>query len=375
MGDVASEIGKRGLASAAALHRYLVENHLRDGVLVGPDAGVRINLRAGRFVKSYTRRLPWHDDLCYMQTQGYWSLANWKLEEGEFAVACANGIVARQRRDGAWNYPNPEWRNRVATVEGSWAAIGLIEAFRRTGDSTYLDAALRWHRYLEAKIGWCEAPGGSAVEYFASDPIPAVTNNSTLAAWLLAELADVTGDKAFLARCEPMLAFIATVQRPSGELPYRVSAARAGGPVDHYQCSQYNAFQLLDLIRYAELTSDPAAASIVTRLAGFLVELVTPEGTIPYACDRRQPQVTYHLAAVAAALGEAAGRGVPACGRASAALFARVVECQQADGGFSHSRRDYGFLADRRSYPRNLAMILLHLLPSGKSTWSPSLVT
>lgn len=348
--------------TARGLYRYLIANHLRDGLLVGADSGVGINLRAGRFVKSYTRRLPWRDDLCYMQTQGYWCLANWELGEGDNAVACARSIVARQQPTGAWEYPNPEWRHRVATVEGAWATLGLIETYRHTRDAMYLDAALRWHRFLEEEIGWCEAPGGEAVEYFAGEHKPPVPNNSTLVAWLLAELADVTGDEAFLARCEPMLAFITTVQQPSGELPYRGYAGETSASPDHYQCSQYNAFQLLDLARYEALTHDAVATSVVIRLAAFLVSLVAPDGTIPYACDRPHPYVTYHLAAVAAALNEAARRGVPGSERASAALLARLQERQRSDGGFPHSRRDYGVLADRRSYPRNLVMILLHLL-------------
>ena len=367
--SVAPHMMKPGAPSAAsALHGYLIENHLRDGVLVGPDSGVRINLRVGRFLKSYTRRLPWRDDLCYMQTQGYWCLANWQLADAEHAVACAGGIIARQRPDGAWQYPNPEWRGRVATLEGAWAALGLIETYRQTNDSTYLDAALRWHRFLEEEIGWREAPGGEAVEYFAGESKRPVPNNSTFVARLLAEFAEVTGDKRFLARCEPMLAFIATVQRPSGELPYQVNPDGTSGPLEHYQCSQYNAFQLLDLARYEALTHDILAARVVVRLAEFLRGLVAPDGTIPYACDRLHPHVTYHLAAVAAALDEAAQRGVAASESASAAVLARLLERQRSDGGFPHSCRDYGFIADRRSYPRNLAMILLHLLAGERST-------
>src|SRR2546429_6538539 len=40
-----------------------------------------------------------------------------------------------------------------------------------------------------------------------------------------------------------------------------------------------------------------------------------------------------------------------------------LLGLQRPDGGFDFSRGDYYFFKDRRSYPRNLAMILYHLLP------------
>ncbi len=264
---VSEVMGASVASGSSALRRYLIENQLRDGVLLGPDSGVRINYRFGRLIKSYTRRLPWGDDLCYMQTQGYWCLANWRLADVERAVACAEGILARQRSNGAWEYPNPEWRGRVATLEGAWAAVALIETYRHTNDSTYLDAALRWHRFLEKDVGWCQAPGGEAVEYFAGESRRPVPNNSTFVARMLAELAEVTGEDRYLARCRPMLAFIARAQHPSGELPYRINPDGTSGPREHYQCPQYNAFQLLDLARYETLTHDIVAAEIVGRLA------------------------------------------------------------------------------------------------------------
>jgi hypothetical protein len=353
--------------AALALHGFIVERHLRDGVLVGPDSGVRLNYRAGRFVKSYTRFLPWRDDLCYLQAQGYWALANWRMSAlhprcGDLAVACAEGIVARQRPDGAWDYPNPEWKGRVATAEGTWAAIGLLETYRQTGDQEFLQAALRWHRYLDEEIGWMAAPGGQAIGYFAELQRPAVPNNSAMVLRLLAELSDTTQDERFLGRCKPVLGFLSTVQRPNGELPYQVDCDGTSGSPEHFQCFQYNAFQLLDLARYEALTGDRRAAGPVDGLARFLHRGVDPDGTIPYACGRPHPRVTYHLAAVGAALGEGARREVEGCATSGPAVLRRLLALQQPDGGFAHSRRDYGFLSDRRSYPRNLAMILFHLL-------------
>jgi len=43
--------------------------------------------------------------------------------------------------------------------------------------------------------------------------------------------------------------------------------------------------------------------------------------------------------------------------------YRRVLSLQRTDGGFEFfSQGNYGLLTDRRSYPRNLSMILCHLL-------------
>jgi hypothetical protein len=353
---------------ALALHARLLGRHWSGGGVVGPDMGIRLNYRLGRFVKSYLPMLPWHDDLCYEQAQAYWTLANWRLldltEDEDFArlaTAAAQGVLVRQRPDGAWDYPNPEWRGRVATTEGTWASIALVEAYRRSGDAAMLEAALRWHRFLEERIGFQRALGGLAFNYFADRAAAPVANNSADVLRLLAELADATGDDAFLHRAPALLTFLAEAQRRSGELPYQVSLDGAPVRLPHYQCPQYNAFECLDLVRFARLTGDRSAVSVVVGLQRFLARRIGAGGEVPYACHARTPHVTYHLAAVAAALHEAA----PLVGARSAfevPVVRRLIALQRADGGFPHSRGDYGVLRDDRSYPRTLAMILHHLM-------------
>jgi hypothetical protein len=350
---------------AEALHALLERRYVRDGVLVGPDSGVRLNHRVGRFVKSYLRALPWKDDLCYMQAQAYWILANWELwdrtrdpRHRALALAAGAGVLSRQRGDGAWEYPNPAWQGRIATAEGSWASIALAESHRRSGDPAFLEAALRWWRFLLDEIGFSAAPGGSAVNYFAGRATAAVPNNSAFTMRMLAELADASGDGTLLERCAPMLGFVAAAQLPTGELPYEVGAhARR-----HFQCTQYNAFQALDLSRYEQLTGDRAAAPVVAGLMGFLRDRVGPGGAIPYACGAARPQVSYHLAAVSAALAEGHRRGIDGCAAAAERALARLLALQDPDGAFPHSLGDHRILRDRRAYPRNLAMILHHLL-------------
>src|SRR5262249_6133457 len=104
--------------AAQRLHRYLTGACWDGSSLSGPDAGVRLNYRIGRFIKSYLpRSIHWNDSLYYLQAQGYWILANWRLflQTGEarwsdIALRASEQMLARQLADGAWDYPNPEWR-------------------------------------------------------------------------------------------------------------------------------------------------------------------------------------------------------------------------------------------------------------------------
>src|SRR5437867_4220491 len=77
--EVSSTKAEECFQSAQKLHRYLTANHWTERGLVGPDCGIRLNSRIGRFIKNYLSTLRWHDDLYYLQAQGYWVLANWQL--------------------------------------------------------------------------------------------------------------------------------------------------------------------------------------------------------------------------------------------------------------------------------------------------------
>jgi hypothetical protein len=131
----------RHLQAARSLQRYVVEHHWKDHILVGPDPGIRFNYRIGRFIKSAVGRGMWRDDLYYIQAQGYWVLANLELHRRtqapaylEVATQCARSMMAHQAEDGSWAYPNPEWKGRIATAEGTWGALGLVEAHKADGD-------------------------------------------------------------------------------------------------------------------------------------------------------------------------------------------------------------------------------------------------
>src|SRR6266480_698791 len=121
------------------LHDYLVAAHWNGHALTGPDVGIRFNSRIGRFIKSYLPRVNWKDNYYYVQAQGYWILANWQLYSSmrdnryrDIALRCSEFLLGRQQEDGAWLYPNPEWQGRIATAEGTWGSLGLLETCRQT---------------------------------------------------------------------------------------------------------------------------------------------------------------------------------------------------------------------------------------------------
>jgi hypothetical protein len=353
--------------SALRLHSYLLKRHWNGEALAGPDVGIRFNARAGRFVKGY---LPfrWRDELSYSQAQGYWIVTNWLIHDRDgaeepkaVALAAADGLLHRQQPGGYWEYPNPEWRGRIATVEGNYATLGLLHAYERTGDDRYFDGAQQWYRFLLDETGFQEMDGRLAVNYFANRAGGMVPNNSTLTVKTLARLAEVSGDDDYLERCPGMVAFIRHAQLETGELPYAVDPS--GGGRVHFLCFQYNAFELLDLVEYHRASGDASVLPVIEGLARYLSGGVTASGAARYDCSHDRPTVLYYTAAVGAALRAATGLGLGDYDALASAAYADVLSAQRADGGMSYfSRGDYRVLSDRRSYPRNLAMILYHLL-------------
>lgn len=356
--------------AAKKLHQFLVSKHWNGEALIGPDPGVRFNYRIGRFIKSYIRRVRWNDDLYYLQAQGYWVLGGWKLftrigEEAyrDIAVRCSKYILKQQRDDGAWDYPNPEWKGRTTTYEGTWGSLGLLETYRQTADRTFLRGALRWHEFLIEGIGFQQIGDELAVNYFGNRVGPRVPNSSATTLRFLSELTDVTGDRAYLKPCAGLLTFMQRVQKPTGEFPYAVGGVtNTAYHQPHFQCYQYNAFECLNLIRYYELIGGSTVQALVAKVLNFLREGLGEYGYAFYACGNQYRTVTYHTAALGAAFAKASQLGIEGYDSLADRAYAYLLRLQGPDGGFLHSQRDYRLLTDHRSYPRHLAMILYHLL-------------
>lgn len=357
------------ITAADKLLEYILLNHWNGQALIGPDPGLRFNYRIGRFIKSYLRGLPWTDRYFFLQAQGYWILGNWTLykkmgreQNREIALSCSSHIIEQQREDGAWNYPLPQWKGRIATVEGIWAAIGLLESYRQTGDAAFLDSALHWLKFMDQSIGYERVGDGLAINYFADHGDTSVPNNSTNVLRFLAELKAVTGDKTYLQPCAEMIKFLQYVQMPTGELPYAVRSGNGGEARPHFQCYQYNAFQCLGIMRYYEITEDKSALPIISNLLGFLSKGLDEDGHAFYDCNNHYRAITYHAAALGSAFIKSKKLGLKSYEDLAQRAFSYVLSMQNPDGGFVHSRKDYNLLSDHRSYPRYLAIILYFFL-------------
>ena len=264
------------LAGAQRLHAYLLSHHLHDGQLAGADQGVRWNIRIWRFVKSYLPMLRPQERYYFLQGQAYLAFASWTLGDitGEAAYTQAARAATRvirdtQRADGAWAYPLPERKHLIATVEGDFGAVAMLDAYERDGDAAWPEAARKWHAYLEREIGYQEHPAGLCVNYFQK-PRGMVPNNTCEWIWVLGRFAKATGDASFLEKVPPMLGFLEAVMQPSGELPYELAGPHESRTQMHYLCFQYNAFQCMKLAWYAKQHDDARARALAVRLAGYL---------------------------------------------------------------------------------------------------------
>jgi len=355
------------LDAAERLHAHILRRHYLAGLVRGPDAGVRFNLHLWRFFKSALEFFPWKDDYVFIQSQGYWIVANWMLYEatGErryrnIALETAHATLLLQQPGGYWIYPLPQRKHLIATVEGNWGAIGLLAAYAREPRPEFLAGAVRWYDYEVGSIGFQEHTSGKAINYF-DKPRGKIPNNSVEAVWLFLTLWRATGEARFAVHVEPMLDFLAAVQLSSGELPYIVE-----GPYErerlHYLCYQYNAFEFLKLAWSEALLPDPRTRKILASLAGFLSRGVTASGASAVDCSHRMPETDYFTAVLAAALEEAAEQKLLEDTGLSKRCYARLLARQRPDGSFAYTTGDYVFLRDARSYPRPQVMTLFHLL-------------
>jgi len=349
------------VSAAHKLHEYIVNQHWNGQAIIGPDPIGKTNWRVTRFVKSYFPRLLSEDRYIYLQGQAYWIMGNLALLELthqagylDIVEQCADHIVQRQPPDGAWRHPPlRERQGFISTVEGVWASLGLTAAYKKIGKQAYLHSAFKWYHFQIDRIGFQQVEEGLAANYYAHSN-SRVPNVTTMLLWLMAELSQITSDDKYLEHADAMVRFLKHSQLENGELAYTYETR------PHFQCYQYNSFQFLDLATYYELTRDPIVWDMLTRLASFLASGVTERASCRYDCFKENPETNYWTAAIAAALLKAhqLGMGQGRYAALSDKAYQRLLSRQNADGSFYFSDRNYYFLSDRRSYPRQLAMIM-----------------
>ncbi len=351
------------LAAALRLHRHIIQHHWDGRAIVGPDPIGKINWRITRFVRSYLSFLPWRDRYTFLQGQGYWIKGNLRLaaltEDDsylEIIRQSADQVVQIQRPDGAWHYLNfRERRHLISSVEGLWASLGLLAAYRRFGDISYLESARKWYSFQVNETGFVTYKDGLVPNFF-DRPGRMVPNATTLLLWFVAELSQVTSNGQYMRNVNRMVRFLQYSQMENGELEYHFQIR------PHFMCYQYNSYEFLDLAHYYELTGDERVRQILSKMAVYLATGVTERGNSRYSCFKEVPEVNYWTAALAAALRKAHELELGDYLALSERAYRHLLTQQRPDGGFGFSKRTYGLLRDTRSYPRPQAMILDHLL-------------
>jgi len=328
--------------------------------VVGPDIGIKINKRIGRFIKSYLRFLNWKDNYFFLQAQAYWIINNihlYKIKQEiiykNVAIKAADYIIDNQKSDGSWEYPLKERKNLVATIEGCWASIALIKVYNITKNTKYLESSKKWHAYLEKNIGYEKYGESLCVNYFQK-PRGLIPNNTTLLIWLNAELYNSTHNKKYIKNNPAMIRFLEKVQLPSGELPYCIGNTYEKTKI-HYLCYQYNSFELIDLRNYYELTKDKTILKIINKLEKYILNGITKNYRSKNSCNKKNPSVNYYDAILGLAL-------INNRSNISKRIYEGILNRQKTNGGFSFSEKNYFILHDKREYPRALNYILYSLI-------------
>jgi hypothetical protein len=240
-------------------------------------------------------------------------------------------------------------------------------AYKMINKPEYLAAAIKWYNFLINQTGFQPVGNGLAVNYY-SHSTSRVPNVTTMTIWFTTELAQITQDKRYLEFTDRMLRFVQNSQLDSGELPYALDRI-------HFMCYQYNSFQFLDLAYYYQITHNQQARQILSLMAAYLATGITAKGSCRYNCFKEVPEINYWTAALATALGKAHELNLGNYLALSEQSYSYLLTQQRFEGGFNFSQRNYGFLHDRRSYPRPLAMILDHLLYRVQTKESYTLLT
>ena len=215
------------ITTALALHRHILDAHSRDGELLGrePWRTWRTTVWAG---SSRATSAPFPGAISSTTSRGRRTGCS---RTGGCRRCSTSRGTPRSRpsapsvcwraseRTAPGSTPNREWKGRIATAEGGWASIGLLDTHRHTGDRRFLEGALRWNEYVDEHVGYESVTGNLAVNYFAGRPGSAVPNNSAFTVRLLAELAGAAADETYLRRCPSLLGFLGASQMPNGELP------------------------------------------------------------------------------------------------------------------------------------------------------------
>jgi hypothetical protein len=361
----------------------LIDEYYQDGLIRGPDPGLGLYLRGGRFLANHFFSGKVREKkYVFQQTQAYFiksSLILYRItnddEYKQRALEVGDKIVEMQNADGSWPYPIREWRDRTVTVDCNWAAMGLLDLYLETKNMKYLAATQKWIDFLITKVGYSKISEDEiGFRYFRPCSSGTLTPNvTTLSIALLARIYAIKQKGTYKDLISKGLNFIQCVIKPDGEIPYTILVDeknltlrrrifRRLSPTDHYQCAQYHGFQLMDLCYAIEELGIEKIKDIVSRVSRFLQTFITEDGHVKVQCRNNSSIINYHTSVVGAALlkaDEILSLGLYNMGRKAMDF---VLKQQTKKGGFPFSQREYKVFSDTFEYPRANAFILYHLL-------------
>jgi len=322
------------LPAANRLHTYIVNTHWNGQAISGPDPVGKLNWRIIRFVRSYTRWLPWPNNLVYLQGQGYWIeanlfLAHLKKEDAflEYIQKTARFMAGQQLESGVWAHaPILERRGFLSAIETIWACLGLTTAYKALENPHFLQAASNGYNGIlnVIRLRPFENGDGASLNFFAHTRYR-VPNITTMFLRLTARLYQLTGKTLFLTHNDQLIRFLEQSQMPNGELQYSYNS------IPHFQCYQYNSFQFLDLTYYYQITQDERVRKILGKMATFLQSGVTQNGSCRYDCFTETPETNYWTAALAAALYKADQLELGAYAELSQRAYSRILSRQNKE--------------------------------------------
>jgi len=139
------------------------------------------------------------------------------------AKKSADWLIENQK-EGYWERPlNCTDCDKIYTVEGGEAALGLIELYEYTGEERYLKPAEEWAEFLVNNITYTRTSNSSIIfQYQYPNKHWRVLNINALSSLVLLKLWKHTGNEKYLTLANESLNFIRENQQPDGRYPYRL---------------------------------------------------------------------------------------------------------------------------------------------------------
>ena len=269
------------------------------------------------------------------------------------AIDGSNWLIQNQNKAGFWVFTTFERkRRRVQTVDSTMGALALISLYKVTGNSKLLLISKRWLEYI-INNGLIKKKDHTYCMYYLDGDMEdlEVTNVACCIVHLMSEFYKVSNEGKYKKIADNLIPFIKSMQLSSGE--FRYSSKR-----DHYQGPQYNAFQLIFLLSYYEITKDKDLKNILEATKNYLESSVNKDGSVQfgpvkYAFNTSNRKLYYHSAAVAAALSEYKYQIGNVNERKILDSISFALLGQRIDGSFSFGQNAlFGLIDDIVPYPR-----------------------